>query len=337
LFHSLGEYGKAQEYLEKALAVRKEIGDKKGEAADYGNLGTVFRSLGEYGKSKEYLGKALAINKEIGDRNGEASSYVNLGTVLDSLGEYGKAQEYHKKGLAITKEIGNREGEASCHGNLGAVFHSLGEYEKAQEYFEKALAMGKEIGNRELEASCYGNLGTVFRSLGEYGKARKYYNEALGISKDSGNVEAEIRIQANLAFSNVMEGDTEETLSNLLDCVNKFENMRVLIKEYDELKIFVSDEHATPFRILSEVLCAIGNPTEALCVEELRRGRALAELLSAKYCVESQVSGNLLSWVDIERIIGQGKNAFASTFLTFLIAFFCGISNLRKRHCLYDK
>ena len=207
----------------------------------------------------------------------------------------------------ITKEIGNREGEASCHGNLGAAFHSLGEYEKAQEYFEKALAMGKEIGNRKLEASCYENLGTVFRSLGEYGKARKYYNEALGISKDIENVEAEIRIQANLAFSNVMEGDTEETLSNLLVCVNKFENMRGLIKKYDELKIFLSDEHATPFRILSEVLCAIGNPTEALCVEELRRDRALAELLSAKSCVESQVSGNPLSWVDIERIIGHGK------------------------------
>ena len=39
MFHSLGEYSKAKEYLEKALEIRIEIGDKRGEAADYGNLG----------------------------------------------------------------------------------------------------------------------------------------------------------------------------------------------------------------------------------------------------------------------------------------------------------
>jgi len=307
VFHSLGEYGKAQEYLEKALAVSKEIGDRNGEASSYGNLGSVFDSLGEYGKAQEYLEKGLAIRKEIGDRNGEASSYGNLGSVFRSLGEYGKAQEYLEKALAIKKEIGDRNGEASCHGNLGSVFHSLGEYGKAQEYLEKALAIRKEIGDKEGEASSYGNLGSVFFSLGEYGKARKYYNEALGISEGIGSVEAELRNQANLAFCNILEGEVEETLSNLLNCVNKFEDMRGLLTGYDEFKIFLSDEHATPFRILSAVLCATGNPTEALCVEELRRGRALADLMSAKYCVESQVSGNPLSWVDIGRIIGQGK------------------------------
>ena len=47
MFHSQGENEKAKEYTEKALAMRKEIGDRKGEAADYGNLGTLFHSLGE--------------------------------------------------------------------------------------------------------------------------------------------------------------------------------------------------------------------------------------------------------------------------------------------------
>ena len=49
---SLGEYGKAEEYQRKALAIRKEIGDREGEAACYGNLGTVYHSLGEYAKAE---------------------------------------------------------------------------------------------------------------------------------------------------------------------------------------------------------------------------------------------------------------------------------------------
>ena len=62
--------------------MRKEIGDRKGEAADYGNLGTLFHSLGEYEKAKEYTEKALAIRKQIGDRKGEAADYGNLGTLF---------------------------------------------------------------------------------------------------------------------------------------------------------------------------------------------------------------------------------------------------------------
>ena len=60
----------------------KEIGDKEGEAADYGNLGTVFHSVGEYTKAEEYFQKALVILKEIGDKQGEAADYGNLGTVF---------------------------------------------------------------------------------------------------------------------------------------------------------------------------------------------------------------------------------------------------------------
>ena len=51
MFTSLGQYDKAKEYLEKALAVQIEIGDKEGEASSYENLGTVFESLGQYDKA----------------------------------------------------------------------------------------------------------------------------------------------------------------------------------------------------------------------------------------------------------------------------------------------
>ena len=85
---------KAKEYLQKALLIRTEIGDRKGVAAAYGNLGTVFESLGQYDKAKEYLQKALLIRTEIGDREGEASCYGNLGDVFLLLGQYDKAKEY---------------------------------------------------------------------------------------------------------------------------------------------------------------------------------------------------------------------------------------------------
>ena len=48
----------ARECLQKALVIKSEIGDREGEATAYGNLGTVFHSLGQYDKAIEYLQKA---------------------------------------------------------------------------------------------------------------------------------------------------------------------------------------------------------------------------------------------------------------------------------------
>ena len=61
------------------------------------NPGTLFRSLGQYEKAREYQEKALAIRIEIGDRYEEATSHANLGTLFQSLGQYNKAREYQEK------------------------------------------------------------------------------------------------------------------------------------------------------------------------------------------------------------------------------------------------
>ena len=54
---------------------------------------------------------------------GEAACFGNLGTLYEHLGEYDKAEEYQKKSLVIRKEIGDRKGEATCYGNLGNVYY----------------------------------------------------------------------------------------------------------------------------------------------------------------------------------------------------------------------
>ena len=198
VFKSLGEYVKAKEYYKKALAISNEIGDRKEEGTNYGNLGTVVTSLGEYFKAREYYEKAFAINTEIGDIAGKGRCYGNLGTVFKSLGEYVKAKEYYEKALVISKEIGDRKEEGTNYGNLGTVFSSLSEYFKAREYYEKALAISMEIGDKVGEGTNYGNLGTLFSSLGKYFKAREYYEKALAISMETGDIEGEGRCLRNL-------------------------------------------------------------------------------------------------------------------------------------------
>ena len=77
MYGSIGEYDKAREHLEKSLVIRKEIGDRDGEAHCYVNLGTMYQHFGQHDKARENVEKSLEISKEIGDRNKEAHCYLN--------------------------------------------------------------------------------------------------------------------------------------------------------------------------------------------------------------------------------------------------------------------
>ena len=308
VFIYLGRYGKAEEYFHKALAISKEIGDRKQEGQAYGNLGFLFHHLGVYSKAKEYIQKELVISEETGDKQHEALSCGNLGTVFLNLSKYSKAEEFLQRSLSIRKKIGDRKGEAACYGNLGAMFQSLDEYTKAKEYLQKALTIRKEIGDRRGEATDYENLGSLFDSLGEFDKARECYLKGLEIIKEIGNIEAEFKILVSLARFMLFEGKIQEAFSNLSTSIERCEEMQSFLSDNDLFKISFLDEHVSPYQLLSAMLCFSESPGEALHVVELGRARALADLMSAQYSTEKQITVNPQSLADIEGIVKNESN-----------------------------
>ncbi len=56
-------------------------------------------------------------------------------------------------------------------------------------------------------------------------------------------------------------------------------------------------------------MCFAGNHNEALQISELGRARALADLMSAQYSVEKEISDNPQSWVSIESIMKKEPNS----------------------------
>ncbi|MEH1839057.1 MAG: tetratricopeptide repeat protein [Nostoc sp.] len=58
-----------------------EIGERKGEGATFNNIGSVYLYLGQYPKALEFFQQALAINKQVGDKSGEGATLNNIGSV----------------------------------------------------------------------------------------------------------------------------------------------------------------------------------------------------------------------------------------------------------------
>ena len=308
VYQYLCEYVKAEEYQRKALAITQEIGDRKGEALCLGNLGALYQAVGEYSKAEQHQKKALGIRQEIGDRFGEATCYGNLGAVYGTLGEYDKAEEYEKKALEISQEIGNRQGEATSYGNLGTVYQGLGEYSKAEEYHGKQLVISKEIGDRRGEALCYKNLGNLFRLLGAHAEAKDYHEKALEMSRMNGDIEEENELHLQLAcdvLSGRHVGSQLEAFLNLFASVLTCKHIRSLLRDNEQFKISLLDQHIESYNLLSGLLCCTGEPGDALHAVELGRARALADLMSARYSVKERIrrSVNPQESDDFERIM----------------------------------
>ncbi len=117
-----------------ALMKDKPVKDKEMKAAFLGNLGNAYRRLGQYDKAIDYYELALAISREIKDRQGEGNRLNGLGNAYFSLGQYDKAIEYYELALTISREIKDRQAEGIRLGGLGTVYYSLGQYEKALDY-----------------------------------------------------------------------------------------------------------------------------------------------------------------------------------------------------------
>ncbi|MCS6882819.1 MAG: tetratricopeptide repeat protein [Oscillochloridaceae bacterium] len=48
MFRAQGQYAQALDYLQQALAIVREVGDRAGEGATLNNLGGVFEAQGQY-------------------------------------------------------------------------------------------------------------------------------------------------------------------------------------------------------------------------------------------------------------------------------------------------
>ncbi|HHV24589.1 MAG TPA: tetratricopeptide repeat protein, partial [Methanosarcina sp.] len=94
------------------------------------------------------------IAREIGDRRGEGADLGNLGLAYSDLGEPRKAIEYHEQALKISREIGNRRGEGNHLGNLGNAYRNLGEPRKAIEFLKESLAIGEAIEDPRIVSFC---------------------------------------------------------------------------------------------------------------------------------------------------------------------------------------
>ncbi|MEG4804278.1 tetratricopeptide repeat protein [Microcoleus sp. ARI1-B5] len=184
-YDNIGQPQKALDYFNQALPIFKAVGDRKEEAMTLDNIGLSYNNIGQLQKALEYYNQALPIRRKVGDRAGVATTLNHIGGVYRSIGQPQKALEYYNQALPISRQVGGSVEATTLH-NIGLSYDNIGQPQKALEYYNQALPILKAVRDRTGEARTLNNIGRVYRSIGQPQKALEYYNPALPIIKAMG-------------------------------------------------------------------------------------------------------------------------------------------------------
>jgi diguanylate cyclase (GGDEF)-like protein len=182
-----GDFMNSLKSAEKALELKRKIGDKRGEAQALQRMGNVYNKS-DIKKALIFHQKALKICKETGDRIGEGANLFSIGVTHYFTGEFQKALKYYQDSLKIFKEEKDKWREGITLGNIGVIYSQKGDDQKALEIYHKSLKLHKELGNRAREGSDIINIGIALEHSGKYVDALEKFLESVEINTKIGNI-----------------------------------------------------------------------------------------------------------------------------------------------------
>lgn len=233
-YYLKSEYPLAIENYNLSLAIRKELGDLKGEGAIYGNLGLIYGDQGNTMKNLEYQLKSLAINEKLNDTANITSNYSNLASIYLGQDDTTKALEYFDKALVMYQAQNAQRYIGIVYNNMGNMYRQTGNFEKAGYYLNESLRIRQELNDVLGTAISYVNLGTLYIHKREYDKAKENTLKSITYFRQLGDTASLANVYFNL-------GDIAKRTGKYNEAIKYCKQSFALAKEASKVNIESAD------------------------------------------------------------------------------------------------
>lgn len=216
------------DHLVRALVAFKRGRDRYGEAETVNALGVGYGRLGQTADAAEQYRKAIALRREIGNRRGLATSLRNLANVLSLTGDYAAADRALREAGEINAVIGDREAHAAVDNERGLLAEERGDHRAALDAFKRALRTWQDMDDRHGAAEALNNIGFAHYQLGGYGDAEVYWRQAADAYAALGERTGRVRTLQNLGLLATARGRWREARTALEDALRMSEAQQML-------------------------------------------------------------------------------------------------------------
>ena len=256
-----GKYGRAQMNIKKweetlnshieALKIYQKMGNKKGIARKYLDLGMVYKNKNDYDKAHDSYNKSLEIFKSIDNQKGLSVVHNNLALLFISKSDFKKAKIHFEKSLRISEKEKDFLGKAITFFNIGEMEFNRGRLEDAIIGFNKCENLYKKAKKRKDEIICIIKTADVYIENRDYKNAIVYYLNAqkkleelqkrrkkiIFKPHEKVDFQAFIELYDKIAHSYEMNGELSKALEyyeKLIKIIEKGSSFKDLAKKYLE-------------------------------------------------------------------------------------------------------
>ncbi len=217
-YYRRGDFAKALEYVKKALAVYREIGNPRAEFWSELRAGWYFANLYDHESALERYEKAGEISRTIGDETLLAYYFSSLADYYSYVGDYQSALDYKEEAGALYRRNTELLEEARVgYLNAGYLYGAVGEFESMIDYYQKALKINRRVVNYTGEAETLAEIGGAYANEGDYSGALRYLEQALENARTYQYRWAEMRSYVGLGNIYLELGSSEKALKAYRD------------------------------------------------------------------------------------------------------------------------
>lgn len=316
IFNNQGDYKGALIYYELSLKKRTAINDSVGMAGSYNNIGNTYCDLGKYATALEYLFKGLNIREKLPDTSAIANSYTNIGTIYFLLAKYSLADKYNEIAFNWFKVLGNKNGIFQCNITSGGIQIEQKNYKSALVFYERALEVASEMKSKSAEAVARTNIGVASVKLGLYDNAIENYEKALAFSIKGNDIEGMVVCYLGLGRAYLKQNKINLALTNLTIGYNEAKVLGKTTRIYDVAKAL-----AEAYELQEDFNKANKYLRESITLRDsLFNDESIKKIHEVEYSYALDKKQKEIELLEKDKFIQAGINQQQTTVVTFLIA-----------------
>jgi predicted ATPase/DNA-binding SARP family transcriptional activator len=209
-----------QALCEEALALYRELGERRGTAVALITLGLICGGE-DRRRARSHLEEGVAALRELGTTRALAWACYHLSSAHYWLGDYEPAGTAGRECRALFAHYDESMGIAACHKLQGLIALAQGDLPDARRHFERLRDHYLDLGSPPGIAESYLRLGDLERVAGDGDAAEALYQRALAVARE---VNARDQIAASLTglgFAALSRGDARQAASRFVEALSK--------------------------------------------------------------------------------------------------------------------
>ena len=189
----------AEEHLQKAVAVHRQIENQGNLCATLFELGNVAAQRGELQRALDFYDESAHVAEAGRIHYYLALARNNFAYHSLLLGQVEAAQHAVAQGIKVAEAYDLLAALLHLYSTKGEIYLHLNEWQGADEAFRRGLALAEELGSLERQAGYRGGLALAARGRKDFDTARHLLEEALALIADQGYWHLRTRLQLWLA------------------------------------------------------------------------------------------------------------------------------------------